>query len=70
MHDGHHNTYLIETNDPKSADIVGKMMVYGMISVGILAICIEVYKTVAGWYHTSVVWLTEVGHYLASIWPF
>ena len=61
MQDGNHNTYLVEVNDPKSADIVGKMMVWGMVSVGILAILIKVYGTVIGWYYASVAWLTEAG---------
>ncbi len=41
MQDGNQNTYLVEVNDPKSADIVGKMMVWGMVCVGILAILIK-----------------------------
>lgn len=70
MQDGNQNTFLVEVNDPKSADIVGKMMVWGMVSVGILAILIKVYGTVIGWYHASVAWLTEAGQYAASFWPF
>ena len=70
MQDGNHNAYLVEVNDPKSADIVGKMMVYGMVSVGILAISIKAYATVVGWYHASMTWLTEAGQYAASFWPF
>lgn len=70
MQDGNQNTYLVEVNDPKSADIVGKMMVWGMACVGILAILIKVYGTVIGWYHASAAWLTEAGQYAASFWPF
>lgn len=70
MQDGNQNTYLVDVNDPKSAAIVGKMMVWGMVSVGILAILIKVYGTVIDWFHGSVARLTEAGQSAASFWPF
>lgn len=54
MQDGNQNTYLVEVNDPKSADIVGKMMVWGMVSVGILAIPIHSRATTPAFSQNSI----------------
>jgi hypothetical protein len=70
MQDGNHNNYYNVACDPKSDAAVGKLMVGGMVAAGVLAVLINVYETVSGWYNATALWMTQTGDYLASLWPF
>ncbi|NSZ10085.1 MULTISPECIES: hypothetical protein [Agrobacterium] len=57
-------------DDPKSGDAVAKMMVWGGLFVGALAVFIYLYETVTGWYNATATWALEMWAYIASFWPF
>lgn len=64
------NRYVIQTENRKSDEAVGKGIVAIFGFVAALAAIGFAYQTVVGWYDAAAIWLGDIGQYLAGFWPF
>lgn len=64
------NRYVIQTENRKSDEAVGKGIVAIFAFVAALAAIGFAYKTVVGWYEAAATWFADMTQYLAGFWPF
>lgn len=64
------NRYVIQTENRKSDEAVGKGIVAIFALVAALAAISFAYQTVVGWYDAATMWVLEVSQYLSGFWPF
>lgn len=62
--------YVIQTENRKSDEAVGKGIVAIFALIAVLAAVSFAYQTAVGWYEAAAIWLAEAGQYLAGFWPF
>ncbi|WP_432331063.1 hypothetical protein RMS29_026820 (plasmid) [Agrobacterium rosae] len=63
------NRYVIQTENRKSDEAVGKGIVAIFALVAALAAISFAYEKVVGWYDAAAIWLADVVQYLAGFWP-
>lgn len=62
--------YVIQSNDPKGEEGVGKAMGVVIVFVMFLALVQIAYESAIAWYRDTVIWLNDTAAYLAGYWPF
>ncbi|MEY9534754.1 hypothetical protein [Sinorhizobium fredii] len=61
--------YVIQTNDAKGEEGVGKAMGVIVLFVIILAAVQYAYEAVMSWYRETIAWVSETAAYVGSFWP-
>ncbi|WP_426289745.1 hypothetical protein ACN9MC_35155 (plasmid) [Ensifer adhaerens] len=62
--------HVIQTNDAKGEEGVGKAMGVIVLFVIFLAAIQYAYDAVMSWYRETAAWVSETATYLGSFWPF
>ncbi|MBD9497897.1 hypothetical protein [Ensifer sp. ENS01] len=61
--------YVIQTNDAKGEEGVGKAMGVIVLFVIFLAAVQYAYEAVMFWYRETIAWISETAAYVGSFWP-
>ncbi len=61
--------YVIQTNDAKGEEGVGKAMGVIVLFVIFLAAVQYGYEAVMFWYRETIAWVSETAAYVGSFWP-
>ncbi|UTV41835.1 hypothetical protein MYG64_35600 (plasmid) [Ensifer adhaerens] len=61
--------YVIQTNDAKGEEGVGKAMGAIVLFVIFLAAIQYAYEAVLSWYRETIAWVSETAAYVGSFWP-
>ncbi|MGN7882522.1 hypothetical protein [Ensifer sp. 22460] len=61
--------YVIQTNDAKGEEGVGKAMGVIVLFVIFLAAVQYAYEAVMFWYRETIAWVSETAAYVGSFWP-
>lgn len=62
--------YVVQTNDRKGEEGVGKAMGVVVLFVLFLAFVQVAYESTMAWYRDTLTWLSDTATYLAGFWPF